>query len=255
MITLRSLPLYIMAVLATVMLMSKGVAVADKSFIAEKALPAQITSLVPVTVAGASIPTSTSFSYSQLLDIDNQAATQQVEAIQNVLSKYPDGLLNKSGMKGILLVKNLAWGGQFQVALPDVYQSGYLIISIDDVYANAQDGQYITYVVHHEIGHFIQRAINLKGNDDGDWLACGTQINQYAKGGLAFNGEGRDAWAIHPEDGFVTSYSTASLAEDIAEVHAQLRTAPERLYSLTEKDKILSCKVGLLAERLTILSK
>jgi hypothetical protein len=250
-------------------MLTKGVALADNSLISQTIpsvrglsasgpkLNTPIPTRINIELAGPSIPSTTPFTFSQISITEASLIAKQTDDISRVLNNYPTELLKSSGLKKVVLVKDLNWGGQHQVALPDVYDSGYLIISLDPEYVDGQDGNYINYVVHHELGHFIHTAYNnmSKINSDQDWKSCGSTISQYLDGGLAFNGDNKDAWEIHPSLGFITSYATASIAEDEAEVHAQLQTNPTRLYKLAETDTILACKVKVQVDRLQSLSK
>lgn len=157
---------------------------------------------------------------------------------------YPPSLIKKSGITQIILCTNLALNDQKRAAVPS-WDNNTMYY---DIAAGAHKPNYQRVVVHHEFFHIIDYRQNLITTDP-EWIALNAPDFNYGTGGenMRTSGVGELTKDI---PGFLTPYSTASLAEDKAEIFAHLIVNPQFTTPQAQKDPILNAKITKLKGRL-----
>jgi hypothetical protein len=151
------------------------------------------------------------------------------------LSVYPKGLLERLGIRQLLLACDLRDEGEQLL--------GGRALGRDRIILNADGSDVPHYAssnaIHHEIFHIIDRWGYAR---DKEWEA-GSRY--YAKD------ESRGTWnAPSTVSGFIDNYSRSCPGEDKAQVYANLIIRYRSLASLAAKDPVLARKVALMKARL-----
>lgn len=136
-------------------------------------------------------------------------------------NKYPVDFISKSGLKEIAFVADLRFGIQRRVAMPE---STTRTLYFDVNYPGARD-QYVAHAIHHEFFHLIYYEIH--GSfyyHDPVWAGLNYPGFRYKGGGNAAYGSYNAFMKKKPANGFITTYATYGLEEDMAEVFAFLLT-------------------------------
>jgi Putative zinc-binding metallo-peptidase len=182
----------------------------------------------------------------ELVQSSDQGDIDEFNRIFNAeWAKYPESVLDTSGLKKVYLVKNLTVDGQTRAAMPEPISEDALYFDISKHYLSSENGDYIRRVIHHEFAHLI--IYNIHGDYQGDsaWSRCNTSNISYGSGGASMYQNPEYAHAIHPVEGFINGYATSGIEEDRAEVFAYLMVEGSQLDSLSADDEKLSCKVEL----------
>jgi hypothetical protein len=164
---------------------------------------------------------------------------------------YPQQLARCLGLRGIELVRNLKVQGTPRAAMPDAEA---MILYLDIGYL-AGNEPYVRKVIHHEYYHLVEQALfGTMFARERSWTRLNPPDFTYRAS------SGADAYTdptyrseLHPQPGFVSTYSTYSPEEDRAEVFAflfahHLRT--RHLQQWLPQDATLRQKVTWLQTRL-----
>ncbi len=158
--------------------------------------------------------------------------------------KYPNPLIQKSNLKGIVIVKNLSVGGQRRAAMPD-YENEILYL---DFQFGAHSPAYQAHVIHHEFFHLLEQELNGSAYfKDPEWAKLNPKNFKYGKGGKHQRGNNNFAFK-HPQAGFINRYSTSGLEEDKAEIYAALFIPAERkkINAMAAQDIHLAAKIKMM---------
>jgi hypothetical protein len=168
-------------------------------------------------------------------------------------AKYPHDWVSKSGLKYVVITKDLAIKGQQRAATPDpdgsamYYDIGY------------QGDTYNREVIHHEYDHFVEYADfnHDYAHQDNAWTTQNPAGFAYKPGGGA--SAYTDANFVntqHPSDSFVDYYATYAIEEDKAETLAYLMTDTyyHQLTGWIKTDSKLAQKVALYKQFVTSIS-
>lgn len=109
-----------------------------------------------------------------------------------------------------------------------------------DVARVARDARFTRRLVHHEVFHFVDRALG--GRFDAAWVGEA----RYGTGGVDMQDEGGLGELRAGLPGFVSPYAQASLAEDKAEVFAHLVTEGAAVRAMAQKDPLIAGKLKVL---------
>jgi hypothetical protein len=163
-------------------------------------------------------------------------------------SKYPVSWIRATGIRRIIIVKNLIVTEQKRAAMPDYGENALYL----DISFNGPGGFYMRHVIHHEFFHLVDYFLNRsKYGHDPEWEKLNPKGFRYGKGGeTAYTDKATAEFAAkrHPTDGFVNGYSTLSIMEDKAEIYASLMQDKKyrQLMQWAKEDRILAAKVKLL---------
>jgi hypothetical protein len=205
-----------------------------RSFFGQYGVGVEITSVSPSSYV-TSYDTYTLLSESDLCSLKTYAAITVDE-----WAKYPASWIQNSGLKKIVLVKELAVQGQRRAATPDI--GGYAMY-----YDPTYSGDYAREVLHHEFDHLIHfKYFNGYATSDPTWLSYNPPGFSYGNGGASCYTPGNCLTGEHPVPGFVTGYGTSAVEEDKAELYAYLMTTTyyHHLQSWLPGDSYLTNKVN-----------
>jgi len=177
---------------------------------------------------------------------DSQEVLKASRLVQEEWQKYSATTIQKTGLKKIYLVKDLAVNGQLRSGMPEPMLEDALYFDVSETYVNSEEGAYMRRTLHHEFKHLID--YNLFGTYDGNvalWDTCNAGGVSYGNGGGSMYNDPEYAHAVHPKAGFINGYATSGVEEDQAEVYAAFMTSPEALQKLASNDTSLTCKVTL----------
>ena len=165
------------------------------------------------------------------------------------LERYPSAFFANVRLKNIVLVKELAVGGQRRLAMPMAESDG---VAYADNNAGTLCPAGMEMRVHHEFYHFIDhREFDDYYHLDPSWLALNPDGLQYGKGGATFYGKNLQDLG-HVKDGLVSAYSSYGQEEDKAETFGWMMTpdyaARLDLYVMT--DPHLAAKVKYMRAQL-----
>lgn len=168
------------------------------------------------------------------------------------MERYPAGVFARTGLRHVVLVKDLSVDGQRRLAMPapDIDS----VVYADNLLA-ALCPSGMELRVHHEYYHFIEyRLFNDFYYRDPAWLALNPPGTAYGQGGATAYGKGFQNLG-HPQPGLVSLYAAYGPEEDKAEVFGWMM-APAyalRLQQWTAFDPTLLAKRQRLMEVLGTL--
>jgi len=169
------------------------------------------------------------------------------------MERYPAGIFARTGLRHVVLVKDLSVDGQRRLAMPapDIDS----VVYADNLLA-ALCPSGMELRVHHEYYHFIEyRLYNDFYYRDPAWLALNPPGTAYGQGGATAYGKGFQNLG-HPQPGLVSLYAAYGPEEDKAEVFGWMM-APAyalRLQQWTAFDPALLAKRQRLTEVLETLA-
>ena len=169
------------------------------------------------------------------------------------MERYPAGVFARTGLRHVVLVKNLSVEGQRRLAMP-APEIDSVVYADNLLAAMCPSGMELR--VHHEYYHFIEyRLFNDFYYRDPAWLALNPPATVYGQGGATAYGKGFQNLG-HPQPGLVSLYAAYGPEEDKAEVFGWMMTpayAP-RLQQWTAFDPALLAKRQALMEVLATLA-
>lgn len=177
-------------------------------------------------------------------EIEPAAAEDYVAMVRREMGLYPPKFLEKSGLRAIVVVKDLKVSGQPRAVAPDPYKQ----VVYCDPTIGAHHPVYQRHALHHDFFHFLM------GRWEGDmyfkdpqWIAiCGPDV-KWGAGGV--NAQTGDQYAMtHPAPGFVNRYSQSAVEEDMGEIFAILMVPEEleRVETWAEEDGVLRAKLDYI---------
>jgi hypothetical protein len=156
-------------------------------------------------------------------------------------SKYPVAFVRATGLKRIILAKEMTVAGIDRGAIPDRPNRAVWY----DPFHGQFDDMYKRHVVHHEYFHFADNVFQESAYlTDPYWASLNRPNFHYGKGG--FTARGGDQFGVtNREAGFVNRYSTSGLEEDRAEIFASMWIPMEAniLEQRSRSDAILKGKI------------
>ncbi|WP_070291214.1 hypothetical protein [Janthinobacterium sp. HH106] len=166
------------------------------------------------------------------------------------MERYPAGVFARTGLRHVVLVKDLSVDGQRRLAMP-APEIDSVVYADNLLAALCPSGMELR--VHHEYYHFIEyRLFNDFYYRDPAWLALNPPGTAYGQGGATAYGKGFQNLG-HPQPGLVSLYAAYGPEEDKAEVFGWMM-APAyalRLEQWTAFDPTLLAKRQLLMDVLS----
>ncbi|MEI6106426.1 MAG: putative zinc-binding metallopeptidase [Opitutae bacterium] len=159
--------------------------------------------------------------------------------------KYPGDLFGLAGLKRVVFCRELGLSGQARAAIGDS-ETGTLYL---DVRSAVYSESYRRKTIHHEFYHLIDTA-SRDTPGDADWVALNPKGFVYGSATPITPGDNKGAQLTHPAPGFVTGYAMTALAEDKAEIFANLMVNDLKLRLLLKQDEFLQTKVARLKKTL-----
>ncbi|MDO8036055.1 hypothetical protein O3297_21760 [Janthinobacterium sp. SUN128] len=169
------------------------------------------------------------------------------------MERYPAGVYARTGLRHVVLVKDLSVDGQRRLAMP-APEIDSVVYADNLLAALCPSGMELR--VHHEYYHFIEyRLFNDFYYRDPAWLALNPPGTAYGQGGATAYGKGFQNLG-HPQPGLVSLYAAYGPEEDKAEVFGWMMTPAYamRLQQWTAFDPALLAKRQSLREVLQTLS-
>lgn len=165
--------------------------------------------------------------------------------LRKEFAKYPAELVRLSGVKRIVLCRDLKSGGT-RIAGVAVEKNSSIYV---DSTTQVGDEAHRRRTLHHEFFHFLDYAQHEDVMHNPAWEAANPPGLHYGATPPPPKPSERN-WASHPYAGFLSNYSLKALPEDRAELFAGLMTNNLTLRLLLQRDQNLVTKVRLLKEEL-----
>lgn len=162
---------------------------------------------------------------------------------------YPHAFLEAAGIGRVVLCESLSYNGQRRRDVPDL-ASGTLYIDVGDRAVRRKRHSF-----HHEFWHMVDYRLlgsRFESAHDAEWAQHNPEGFAYGEGGKHMRLDGGSSQlASAPSDAFLNRYSTASVAEDRAEVWAALMCYSHVLHSasLRAKAELLKARARAHAVR------
>lgn len=166
------------------------------------------------------------------------------------MERYPAGVFARTGLRHVVLVKDLSVEGQRRLAMP-APEIDSVVYADNLLAAMCPSGMELR--VHHEYYHFIEyRLFDNFYYRDPAWLALNPPGTAYGQGGATAYGKGFQNLG-HPQPGLVSLYAAYGPEEDKAEVFGWMLTPAYalRLEQWTAFDPALLAKRQLLMDVLS----
>jgi hypothetical protein len=155
---------------------------------------------------------------------------------------YPPSLIEKVGLKKIVLCTDVAFAGQRRNAIPD-FEHDVLYL---DVLRGGYSKTYLRKVIHHEFFHMIDIRDDGKLYRDERWAALNGKDFQYGDGGRNAQSRSSTSHFTDAFPGFLNHYSTTGVEEDKAEIFANLIVDTAHVAKCAESDSVLKSKIAQL---------
>lgn len=154
-------------------------------------------------------------------------------------SRYPADFVKKTGLRRIVLCKNLAFAGDFRASIPDYDHT----VMYYDAVRGAYSEEYQRATVHHEFFHMIDWKDDRAVYEDEAWARLNRSGFEY--GSKHVRGVDRSMWGRLDEnlEGFLNRYSMTGVQEDKAEIFCYMILKPELIEQRVKTDAILAAKV------------
>ncbi len=162
------------------------------------------------------------------------------------LNAYTAGMIEKSGLRRVVLCSGLAYNGQEVSGVPD-FDRGRLYL---EVTGDPALKDFARRTIHHELFHMIDFHDGRLVYSDPRWEGLNAKGNRYGDGGHRML---RDTTALLPDDsvaGFLNAYSRSDVGEDKAEIFAHMMVNPDVLEARMANDAILLTKYLEMRRRL-----
>ena len=157
------------------------------------------------------------------------------------MERYPARVFTQTGLRHVVLVKDLSVDGQRRLAMP-APEIDSVVYADNMLAAMCPSGMELR--VHHEYYHFIEyRLFNDFYYRDPAWLALNPSGTAYGQGGATAYGKGFQNLG-HPQPGLVSLYAAYGPEEDKAEVFGWMMTPAyaRRLEEWSLADAALAAK-------------
>ena len=167
------------------------------------------------------------------------------------MERYPAGVFARTGLRHVVLVKDLTVDGQRRLAMP-APEIDSVVYADNLLAAMCPSGMELR--VHHEYYHFIEyRLFNDFYYRDPAWLALNPPGTAYGQGGATAYGKGFQNLG-HPQPALVSLYAAYGPEEDKAEVFGWMMTPAYalRLQQWTAFDPALLAKRDIAALRIAL---
>lgn len=164
---------------------------------------------------------------------------------------YPPAFVGRSGLKRIVLCRDLDFEGQRRAALP-AFASGTLYL---DVLRGAEDPLYPRRVIHHEFFHLVDWRDDGQVYGDDEWTELNEPDFRYGSGGVNSQDDSHVGLWTERHAGFLSEYGRSGVEEDKAELWSFLLVHPRETAARSAADALLLEKVELMRERLQRFSK
>jgi len=158
---------------------------------------------------------------------------------------YPSGFVKQTKLKRIILCENLAFENQLRTAIPDFEHHDLYI----DVSRGHDNQLYVREVIHHEFFHIIDYCLDHLTRDDDEWTDLNPRGFMYGGGGQFYQNRSGTSVFSNNYPGFINEYSTSGLAEDKAEIFANMVVNRTGL-SIFNGDNIVQKKMKKMKELL-----
>lgn len=180
---------------------------------------------------------------------DRRRLRTLLDTVLPALERYPATLFKNIALRQVVLVKDLAVGGQRRLAMP-APETDSVVYAENGAPRLCQPGMELR--AHHELYHFIEhRQFNDFYFRDPVWLAFNPAGTDYGQGGATAYGKGFQNLG-HPRAGMVSMYAQYGPEEDKAEVFGWMMTPAYagRLRQWLPDDAALAAKQRFLQQLL-----
>lgn len=163
------------------------------------------------------------------------------------MERYPARAFAQTGLRHVVLVKDLSVDGQRRLAMP-APEIDSVVYADNMLAAMCPSGMELR--VHHEYYHFIEyRLFNDFYYRDPAWLVLNPSGTAYGQGGATAYGKGFQNLG-HPQPGLVSLYAAYGPEEDKAEVFGWMMTPAyaRRLEAWSLADAALAAKRHVLRQ-------
>lgn len=182
--------------------------------------------------------------------VSESAVRQYLLLLVRELSLYPAGYLLQSGIKKIVIGRDLAFNNEYRGAIPDPYRK-VLYLSVNGAYGESGE-TYLIHILHHEIHHMVEYSVwKNMFFEWTEWNRLNPEGFKYGRGGSVNKNIEIDYYTVtHPLNGFLNLYSMTGGEEDRCELAAFLMSAKERKHLLKyyKNDLILQRKVKFISD-------
>ena len=199
---------------------------------------------VPVILEDPPASTWKEVTFRPLTGAEIEAEAAFLEMVEREMGSYSRRLLQRSQLRGVVVVAGLRVEGQARAVVPDEPRR---LIYVDP-FIGAGNITYQRHALHHDFFHFL--AARWEGDayfTDPAWLALNRAGTRYGNGGKNAR-EGNQFALTHPAPGFVNLYAQSAIEEDMAEVFAMLQVPEERalLLEWATDDEVLRGKIAYI---------
>ncbi|NPV00988.1 MAG: hypothetical protein HPY53_06375 [Brevinematales bacterium] len=158
-------------------------------------------------------------SYKNLADADKEKLTEKYfPALILALKRYPPEFIKKTGLKGVVFVKEIIFldqpvGGHFDFSEKLIF----ITVNLSE--------SWVSHVFAHEFMHYID---NWKYNPNllQEWKALNAPGTKYSDKS-PYNLTDINTFKEHPQEGFLNGYSMNDIYQDRAEIFAAMMTPAE----------------------------
>lgn len=165
--------------------------------------------------------------------------------LHEILSDYPPRLLQRIGLRSVVLCDNLSFEGTNCFAYA-VVERGCLYLSI----RAGLESHYVRRTFHHEIFHQVDYADDHQLASDPRWEALNPRGFRYSGDAERLQADPNSTLPDESLEGFLNRYGTSAPAEDKAELYASLMVDRAAVRRREARDAVIRRKVERLRQTL-----
>lgn len=170
---------------------------------------------------------------------DQRALNTYLPYFFSEFALYPPAVVERAGLKAVILCEHLKFAGQLRSAVPDyLHETLYL-----DVSRGIETPDYMRTSLHHEFFHIIDWKDDGLVYQDKTWTALNASGFSYGTGGKNAQNDSEVGVVKDSLRGFLTRYSMTGVEEDKSELFAYMITDYRMVEQRAKADPVLKAKV------------
>lgn len=199
-----------------------------------------------IVTAGHPFPTSTYHGDIGGADATDRQIQDYLRLLDEEFSLYPEDFVRRTGLKRIVLCRELSFAGQFRNAVPDFEHDTYYL----EIERGSFDTTYLRKVIHHDFFHIVDYRDDGLLYEDDRWKALNPDDFKYGTGGKNAQNNPESAVLTLEYPGFLNHYSTTGVEEDKAEIFSNMMVSPRYVAGRLSQDTVIEAKVVTMKELL-----
>lgn len=169
---------------------------------------------------------------------NQQALLKYLPLFFGEFTLYPQAVIERAGLKAIVLCERLKFAGQLRSSIPDYLHDTLYY----DVSRGSETPDYKRNSIHHEFFHIIDWKDDGLVYQDQVWAALNPPGFKYGSGGKNAQNDSTVGVVTDSLKGFLTRYAMTGVEEDKAETFSHMMISYRMVEQRTKHDPVLKAK-------------